>query len=255
MSDSNNVVIKLNYKASNKSPYKRPETETVTEWHYKRIVIALILFIAFIAFPFYYFSGDSVEQQAEDLTSDTEDKPIANNILKAVDKEPVKLEIVKETEKDVDTNINNPSKAIKKEQAVIDIKPVEKIKTEERSKSEINSSRSLVDKRIVRALLTTGVNNKEPLEVIVSPVIINKNKSTGVFYFTEIVDMKGLDLYHHWLWNGRVIYNRKISILGNRWRATTSKTIPYSKAGNWSVRLVNSSGIVLNEIKFKVIQQ
>ena len=31
--------------------------------------------------------------------------------------------------------------------------------------------------------------------------------------------------------------------------------ISSSKAGDWSVRLVNSSGIVLNEIKFEVIQQ
>ena len=252
MTDSNNVVIKINYKSSNKSPYKRHETETVTEWHYQRIVIALILLLVFIVFPFYYFSGDSVEQQAEELTSDKETKPAANNILNAVDLEP---EIVKETEKNVNTIINNPIKAIKKEQPVIDIKPADKIKTEKINKSEINPTLSLIDKRIVRALLTTGLNNKEPLDIIVSPVIVSKNKATGVFYFTEIADMKGLDLYHHWLLNDRVIYNRKISILGNRWRAATSKIIPYSKTGNWSVRLVNSSGIVLNEIKFEVIQQ
>jgi len=250
MTDSNNVVIKINYKASNNSPYKRSEAETVTEWHYKRIVVALILFIVFIAFPFYYFSGDSVEQQAEELTGVTEDKPVANNIINGGDNEPVK-----EIEKDVNTIINKPIKAIKKEQPVIDIKPANKIKTEKINKSEINPSLSLVDKRIVRALLTTGVSNKEPLDIIVSPVIVSKNKASGVFYFTEITDMKGLDLYHHWLWNGRVIYNRRISILGNRWRATTSKIIPYTKTGNWRVRLVNSSGVVLNEIKFEVIPQ
>jgi hypothetical protein len=256
MTDNNNVVIKINYKASNKSPYKRSDAETVAEWHYKRIIIALILFITFIVFPFYYFSGDSVEQQAEGLASVTEDKPVVNNILKAVDKEPVKLETVKETKKDVNTVIDNTIKPIKKEQTVIDIKPVDKIKTEERSKPEINPSRSLVDKRIVRALLTTGVKNKEPLKTIVSPLTVNKkNKVIRVFYFTEIVDMKGQDLYHHWMRNDRLMFTRKISIFGNRWRAATSKTIPYSKAGNWSVRLVNNSDVVLNEIKFEVIQK
>jgi len=253
MADSNNVVIKINYTESSKSPYKRSEPETVTEWHYKRIVIALILLVAFIIFPFYYFSNNSVEQQTEKLTSVIETKPIANNIPRVVDKQPVKINRVKEIE--IKTIINNPVKAIKKEQLVIDIKPVEKIKAEEKSKPEINPSQDLVDKKIVRALLTTGLNNKEPLDVIVPPVIVNKNKVTGVFYFTEIVDMEGRGLYHHWLWNDRVIYNRKINILGDRWRASTSKLIPYSKAGNWTVRLVNNEGIVLNEIKFKVIQQ
>ena len=260
MTDSNNVVIKINYKGSGKSPYVRTENEMVTEWHYKRIVFAVILFLIFIVFPFYYFSDDSGEQQAEQVTGVTEVKPVVNNIIKTVDKERVKLEQVEEIEKDVNTIINNPIKATKKEQAVIEIeainiKPVEKVKKEETSEPETNPSQDFVDKRIARALLTTGVNNKEPLDVIVSPVVVNKNKASGVFYFTEIVDMKGVDLYHRWLWNDQVQYNRKINILGDRWRAATSKTIPYTKTGNWNVRLVNNEGVILNEIKFKVIQQ
>lgn len=258
MTDSNNVVIKINYKGSGNSPYRRTENDMVTEWHYQRIVIAVILIMVFIVFPFYYFSDDSAEQPVKKLTSVTKIKPVANNILKAVDKEVAKLEQVKEVETDVNTIINNPVKVIKKEQTAIEIKPVnknpaEKIKKEEIIELKSNSSHSLVDKKIVRALLTTGVNNKEPLGIIVSPVLVNENQALSVFYFTEIVDMKGLAVYHRWVWNNKVIYNRKINILGDRWRASTSKLIPYSKTGDWSVRLVNNEGIVLNEIKFKVI--
>ena len=259
MTDSNNVVIKINYKGSGNSPYRRTENDMVTEWRYQRIVIAVILLMVFIVFPFYYFSDDSAEQPAEKLTSVTKSKPVANNILKAVDKEVAKLEQVKEVETDVNTIINNPVKVIKKEQTAIEIKPVnknpaEKIKKEEIIELKSNSSHSLGDKKIVRALLTSGVNNKEPMGIIVSPVLVNENKALSVFYFTEIVDMKGLTVYHRWVWNNKVIYNRKINILGDRWRASTSKLIPYSKAGDWSVWLVNNEGIVLNEIKFKVIQ-
>jgi len=261
MTDSNNVVIKINYKGSGKSPYKRTENEMVTEWHYKRIVFAVILFLIFIAFPFYYFSDESVEQKAEQVTGVPEVKTVVNNILNIVDKESVESGQVKAVEKDVNTSTNNAIKSTKKEQAIIEIepiniKPAEKIKKEEKNKTEINPSQSLsVDKRIARALLTTGISNKEPLGIIASPVIVSKNKATAVFYFTEIVDMKGLYLYHRWLWNDQIQYNRKINILGDRWRAATSKTISYAKAGNWSVRLVNNGGIILNEIRFKVIQQ
>jgi len=260
MTDSSNVVIKIKYKESDKSPYSRSESEMVTEWHYQRIVFAVIFLVIFIVFPFYYFSDDSTDQQVDKSTVVAEAKPVVNSILKTVDKEPVKIKEVKEIEKAVDISINKPVKPIKKEQTVIDIKPieikpVEKIKIAEKSKPEINPTQGLVDKRIIRALLTTGLNDKEPLEVIASPIIVNKDKAAGVFYFTEISDMKGLGLYHHWVWNDRVIYNKRINILGDRWRATTSKVIPYSKAGDWSVRLVNNEGIILNEIKFKVIQQ
>jgi hypothetical protein len=95
MTDSNNVVIKINYKGSNNSPYKRSEVVSVTEWNIKRIVIALILLIVFIVFPFYYFSADSVELKTEESTIITADKRVDNN-LKVVDKELVKLEKEKE---------------------------------------------------------------------------------------------------------------------------------------------------------------
>lgn len=267
MTDSSNVVIKIKYKESDKSPYDRSEPDVVTEWHYQRIVFAVLALVTFIVFPFYYFSDGSVEKQVEKLTVATETKSVEKKILKAVDKEPLKIELIKgiekdvginkdsDTKKNVDTRISKPVELIKKEQIVIGVKPVDKVNRREKVEAENTVTQGLVDKRIIRALLTTGLNDKEPLEVIVSPIIVSKDKAAGIFYFTEMADMKGLDLYHHWLWNDRVIYNKNINILGDRWRATTSKVIPYAKAGSWSVRLVNDEGIILNEIKFKVIQQ
>ncbi|NOQ76526.1 MAG: DUF2914 domain-containing protein, partial [Methylococcaceae bacterium] len=106
---------------------------------------------------------------------------------------------------------------------------------------------------VVRALLATEVINKEPVGNMVLPLMLNKDIAKRVYYFTEIINMKGQSLYHQWFRDEQLIYKRKIIMLGNRWRVSTSKLIPYSKTGMWTVRLVGKQGIILNEIKFEVI--
>lgn len=97
------------------------------------------------------------------------------------------------------------------------------------------------------------INNKEPGKGIVSPLTANKDRAIGVFYFTEINNMKGKTLFHQWKRDGKLVYERKINILGDRWRASTSKLITYSKTGSWSVRLVNKQGDIFNELEFEVV--
>lgn len=113
-------------------------------------------------------------------------------------------------------------------------------------------SNNSVDKHIVRALLTTRVKNKEPVDKVIPPVIVNENHAIGIYYFTEIINMKGHSLYHQWLWNDNIIYKRKINILGDRWRAATGKFITHDKQGMWRVRIVDKQGVILDQIVFKV---
>ncbi len=61
--------------------------------------------------------------------------------------------------------------------------------------------------------------------------------------------MKGEILFHYWLRNGQSIYKKELNILGNRWRASTSKLISYSKTGKWRVESVNKEDVILNKIK------
>ena len=232
MEDSNKVVIKINYEGAAKTVKSYDQPHLVTEWHYKRIVIAVLLVLTFIVAPFYFFS-----------------KPA--QLTKEEGREPVQLKqnknIVKPTKKLV-------SKVIKKPVAVSIIdKPTQKI-IQPNLVSKVKKVVKATDDKITRTLLTTGLNNKEPIDDINTAVIATKDKAAGLYYFTEIKDMKGQTLYHHWLWGDKLIYKRTINILGNRWRASTSKLIPFHRAGNWRVRLVNKAGIVLNEIKFKVVQ-
>jgi len=233
MTESNKVVIKVNYNGINNTKNTPSETDMVTEWHYQRIVSAVVLMLIFIIAPFYYFSDQDVGHQEPVIVSlvpttvTKETKKLIENI------EPVVADnVIKSTVKKTQFVAN------KKEPSVI-------VKTYSKQ----------IDNTIIRSLLTTGLNNKEPIDNITSSLTATKDKAAGIYYFTEIANMKGQSLYHHWLWKDKLIYKRRIVILGNRWRAATSKLIPYSKVGDWRVRLVDSQGDVLKEIQFKVMQK
>ena len=109
--------------------------------------------------------------------------------------------------------------------------------------------------KISRALLTTALINREPVDNIISFVKVSRQKDTKINYFTEIMDMNGKVLYHQWLWENQMEFNKKVNIKGARWRVSTKKYIPFSKPGAWIARLVTEEDDILNEIKFEVIQK
>ncbi len=244
MEESNKIVVKVKYQGLKKEQKDISQPQIVTEWHMQRIFAAIAMLIIFIILPFYYFSGQSIESVEQ-----------TGPELKTVEKLPVKqnTQIADSRAKPKPADI-----AAKKETAAIAIAPPkltkkETVKKEVIAKPVLDSS-ILTSQKIVRALLTTDLDNKEPVDNIAT-LSVNKDKASKVYYFTEIIDMKGQVLYHRWLRNDQLIFKREINILGNRWRAATSKLITYSKAGLWTVRLEDKQGAVLNEIKFEVIKE
>jgi len=117
------------------------------------------------------------------------------------------------------------------------------------------SAKVLGKNSISRAMLTTGLHDKEPIDKVEFPVIVNNKVMTKFYYFTEILNMEGEVLYHYWMWEGKIEFEKEIKIWGNRWRASTLKMIPFSKTGKWQARIVNEEGDVLNEIQFDVVSK
>jgi len=230
---NNKVVIKINY---DKEKDKQIQPKMVTEWHIERILIAVFMFIIILGLLIYAFS---YEETKKEVVVETIKQPNSVkyeiNTLKIKPEQSIRLE-VEETKETI-------------------IKPVIKIA----SQAEYNKVRrvmtlaNIFDKRVSRAVLVKELNNKEPVGKVSVPILTNKAKAVGVYYFTEINNMKGQVLFHEWFKNDKLVFKRKIAILGNRWRASTSKLLPYSAKGRWVVKLVDGSGNILSEIKFKVI--
>ena len=242
MEDSQNkLVVKVKYQGLNKEQGQSTEPQMVTEWHTGRIVGAIIIFLLFIMLPFYLFEED-----------DDASKPV--NTIPTVDNEILEKQLPKKIITSVDV-ISIPSdSAVKENKNNISSKPLVNIKENNIEKELKIVPEILSNKNIVRAVLAKGIYDKEPVGDLVLPLVLNKVEASRVYYFTEIINMKGQYLYHQWLRNDQEVYKRKISILGNRWRASTNKLIVYSKVGNWTVRLVNKQGVILNEIQFEAIE-
>jgi hypothetical protein len=122
------------------------------------------------------------------------------------------------------------------------------IKTPVKSKIEVN-------KNVIRALLTFKIDNNEPVGEIVLPLKLSKKNATSVYYFVELTAMKGRKVYHEWLLDGALITRKKVNISSDNWRTSSRQLFGDSVRTTWTVRLVDETGQVLNEIHFNVIYE
>lgn len=112
-----------------------------------------------------------------------------------------------------------------------------------------------VDKQAPRAQLTTGIINNEPVDELSFPLKISKKGSTWIYYFVELKAMKGKTVYHEWLLDGLLISRKKVNISDELWRTSSRQVFKYTSENNWTVRLVDEAGEVLNEKHFNVIYE
>ena len=119
----------------------------------------------------------------------------------------------------------------------------------------INEVKPVSNGRVVKALITTGLVDREPIDKVTKPITINDTEEIHLYFFTKIMRMIGETLYHQWLWNDQLVYEKPIEVKARRWRATTSKLIPYSKPGQWTARILNSDRDILKAVKFTIIQK
>jgi len=76
-----------------------------------------------------------------------------------------------------------------------------------------------------RAIFTTGITNREPVDDLNSVAV----SSRTVSFFTELVNLNGKIITHRWSVNGQVVYTKDFKVGANRWRVWTTKTItPYA---------------------------
>jgi hypothetical protein len=123
------------------------------------------------------------------------------------------------------------------------------VNTQVKPKTEIN-------KNITRALLTFKINHNEPAGEIKLPLKLSKKNPASVYYFVELTDMKGRTVYHEWLLDGKLITRKKINISDDdKWRTLSRQLFIYSNRTDWTVRLVDDTGQLLNEIHFNVIYE
>jgi hypothetical protein len=249
------IEKKLTIKVTSKTERRimEPELEMVTEWNIKRIVIALLLLLILIATLAYYFSiSDShVAMSIDDI--DNDEAMVASHAAQQVSKSaPLQKQITQQTEVVATRMRVIPQKEVIK-QVKTDLVPnVDKEVERSEQQAAVELGGATLHHNISRAQLAVGVRDKEPFGKVDLPFVVNKEKASGVFYFTEVMNMKGKTVFHEWLFQDDIAYKRKFNIRGDRWRIATSKLFDTHYIGTWQVRIITQEGELLHKIDFTV---
>ncbi|BCG63354.1 MAG: cytoskeleton protein RodZ [Methyloprofundus sp.] len=243
---------KLTIKVRSKTERRimEPELEMITEWNIKRIVIALLLLLLFIAMPAYYFSTSDGNVETSVNGIDKDEAMIASHDTQ---QELKQQPLVAQQNEEVATLVEvTPQKEVIK-QVKTDLVPgIEREESHVKQQMAVEPEVVALHQNITRAQLAAGMNQREPFGEVDLPLLVNEEKAGGVFYFTEVINMKGKTVFHEWLFQDKLAYKRKFNIRGDRWRMATSKLFDAHYVGAWQVRIITQEGELLHKIDFAV---
>lgn len=216
----NKVVIKINYdKAQARKSVVTPKMVTV--WHTRRILIAVgVLLLSCLIILFLSMAGNNESNKTESSVVDN-----GANITNTQVSEP-------------GTSIVNPISL-----PVIDARENAIVKRPEAI---------ILDKHVVRALLSSAPNNDEPGERIKSPVNIAENQTQELFYFVQTKNLKNSILFHRWYKDGQVMSKKQFNVKSNNAKLISSHKLTAKDIGQWQVVLIDKKGKLLSEVNYFV---
>ncbi|MCG7900112.1 MAG: DUF2914 domain-containing protein [Candidatus Thiodiazotropha lotti] len=103
------------------------------------------------------------------------------------------------------------------------------------------------DAYVARAVFTTAVIDREPVDQVVS---LDEN-ATEVSFFTDLRNLQGRTVVHRWEFEGEVISEVNIQVGGPRWRAYSIKSLNPGEEGKWTVFVIDESGWPLHASIFQ----
>lgn len=123
----------------------------------------------------------------------------------------------------------------------------------EKSDDSSSKPKTEINKNVQRALLAYWIHKNEPVGAVSLPLKISDKKTVKLYYFVELTGMKGRTVYHEWLLDGVRISRKKINISADTWRTASRQIFYYTDKHNWTVRVVDEKGRIMNEKHFDVI--
>ncbi len=223
----NRVVIKINYD-KDKQRKALIDPKMVTVWHTQRILTAcVILVLLLILIVSWLLAGDE-EIVSEEQHLINANSPAVTTHSPSVISSDTTQDLPKSKFESSSQSTDKSPLLIKRPAAII------------------------FDKRVIRASLNADIKDNQPGTPIATPVKVARHKPLELFYFSEVKNMKGKALYHHWLKNGRVVYKKTWDIKEQKAKLISNKTIGFADAGEWQVLLLDKKGKPLSEVNFEV---
>jgi len=107
------------------------------------------------------------------------------------------------------------------------------------------------DSKIARAIFTTGIVEREPIDQILQ---VN-NKVPSVFFFTDLRHFEGQMIIHKWVYKDKVESIVKFKVKGPRWRVFSRKDIEPEQLGKWTVVIQDEFGNSLKASVFRLVDK
>ncbi|POZ52376.1 DUF2914 domain-containing protein [Methylovulum psychrotolerans] len=221
MAEKKNLTIKVKYPTAAKtSKALSPSAAVITVWNVQRIGLAAAALLGFLLLIVYAFSDDDTPPPAVVADSPSAQAAPAQAVPAAPKTPAAQPPVVTPV-----PVAANPSVAVAlpHEQA-----------------------------RIRRAVLAARITDKEPADEIVRGVTVPPGQLKTAYYFNELRGMTGKILYHEWLRDGVSVMKEPLQVGADRWRVSSHKTFDDKAAGQWTVRLLDDTGKLLDEKTFAV---
>lgn len=273
MADKKSIVIKLKYPVPGRQANKNASSpEMITDWNVKRIVLALGAIILIITLPLYFYFSSSPEDNspkpsglADQITSPEINPDAGSDSAKVPEAKAASPQSINVAapESQVPNEQSGSVNAIAaqettktlestgKKQTDIEAKEAEKIQPViVKNRNDLTERKS---RQVIRSLLAYKIINKEPVQIINSPVRVSKSKAVQVNYFTELKGMNNKTIYHEWIKKGKVVSRQRLKISADRWRTASSKLFNHTALGHWHVRTVDVKNRLLDKKEFNII--
>jgi len=236
----NKVVIRVSVNKANR-PAVQTAPKTVTVWHLRRILVAIIALIVLIAV---LFMGIGVLQTRDDGTSG----PVVRTELSPPDAAGFNKASVggvqANTKIDSPLENNNSRRANSADNTLPVVRP------------QLSRPPAIIySRKVVRASLASLIKDYEPSGLVQSPVRLVAGQKLELYYFNEIKPLGYDRLFHLWRKDGKVIYKKPLEFKNNKTRVVSGKILTLKDKGVWQIELVDDKGKVYSEVNFLVIAE
>lgn len=91
--------------------------------------------------------------------------------------------------------------------------------------------------QVERSQLTSGIENREPVDDLGNVVVGQPGSMAKVYFFTQIVGMADKQITHRWIYHKDEKATVTFNVGSDSWRTYSSKNIPDYWQGEWQVQV------------------
>ncbi|MFC3034494.1 DUF2914 domain-containing protein [Pseudoalteromonas fenneropenaei] len=139
---------------------------------------------------------------------------------------------------------------ISKAQTVSPQPTVEKQFTAQAAVASVALGAKIDTSKVTRAVLTTGIEDREPINVLRSDIAISQFDDK-LYFFTELHDLQDTTVHHLWYFEEQLLADIPLTVAGSRYRTYSLKHIEATQLGDWRVEAVTAEGQLLAQKQFR----